>query len=159
MAKLQRLRIQGNDLIPVAVFALVLHTKEKAARREHRAAEITVLELVLRVNCAVVRGAVQRFTVAVRTENRVIAGSDHAVVLDGRCLQDTHAAVEDVHLVARTHHQAAVGSACQVQPTFCNELLGEVERHLLQPAARLVGRLPPGQPLRAHRRRRPVLRL
>eukprot|EP00964_Phaeocystis_antarctica_P031052 scaffold17576_cov66-Phaeocystis_antarctica.AAC.3 len=37
------------------------------------------------------------------------------------------------------------------------ELLLEVERHLLQPAARRVGRLPPGQPLRAPRCRRPVL--
>eukprot|EP00964_Phaeocystis_antarctica_P002737 scaffold1452_cov64-Phaeocystis_antarctica.AAC.7 len=97
MAKLQRLRIQGNDLIPVVVFH-VYHAKEKAARCEHRAAEQIALELVLRVNCAVVRGAVQRVTVAVRMENRVIAGSDHAVVLDLRCLQDMHAAVEDVHL-------------------------------------------------------------
>eukprot|EP00964_Phaeocystis_antarctica_P029447 scaffold16589_cov69-Phaeocystis_antarctica.AAC.5 len=39
------------------------------------------------------------------------------------------------------------------------ELPREFERHLLQPAAGLVGRLPPGQPLRAHGCRRPVLRL
>eukprot|EP00964_Phaeocystis_antarctica_P097605 scaffold63694_cov68-Phaeocystis_antarctica.AAC.2 len=154
MAKLQRLRIQGDDLIPLVVplgvVFRVYHAKEKAARREHRAAEMIALELVLSVNCAVVRGAVQRFTVAVRTENRVIAGSDHVagVVLEhGGRLQDMHAAVEDVHLGACTHHQSAVGSAYHSQTTACDELLWQVERHLLQPAARLVGRLPPGQPL------------
>eukprot|EP00964_Phaeocystis_antarctica_P125688 scaffold89363_cov57-Phaeocystis_antarctica.AAC.2 len=108
MAKLHRLRIQGDDLIPALVirqhFFNKCQAKEKAARREHRAVETIALELVLRVNCAVVRGAVQRRTnsrAVAGVESRVIAGSDRASVaevLAGRCLQDKHAAVEDAHL-------------------------------------------------------------
>eukprot|EP00964_Phaeocystis_antarctica_P091906 scaffold58995_cov58-Phaeocystis_antarctica.AAC.3 len=69
MAKLQRLRIQGDDLIPLVVDVVVYHTKEKAARREHRGAETIALELVLRVSCAAVRGTVQRFSAAPTMEN------------------------------------------------------------------------------------------
>eukprot|EP00964_Phaeocystis_antarctica_P012233 scaffold6758_cov56-Phaeocystis_antarctica.AAC.5 len=171
MAKLHGLRIQGDDLITAEIRILSLflflflcpehHAKEEAARRENRGVEVTALELVLRGSCAIVSGAAQRR--AGTKENRVSAGSGQVVPADhvftgNPALQDTHAAVEDVHLGAFTHHQLAVGGACHVQKT-CAELLWQVARHLLQPTARLVGRLPPGQPLRAHRCRRPVLRL
>ena len=123
--------------------------------------EMIVLELVIRGECAFVRGATQR---CIGVENRVIAGSDQAMAA-GHCLQDTHVAVEDEQLGALTHHQSAVGSACHLQKKASSkaygELLRQVERHRLQPAPpwSFVGRLPPGQPLRAHGCRRPVLRL
>eukprot|EP00964_Phaeocystis_antarctica_P150189 scaffold117568_cov66-Phaeocystis_antarctica.AAC.3 len=152
VAELHRLRIEGDDLILVVVILDARHAKEKASGREHRGKEAIALELVLRANGAVVRGATQRCQ-RMRlpaVENRVIAGSERASVLAGHRLQDTHAAVEDVHLFSRTHHQSTVGSSRHLQIKR-DELLWDVERHLLQPAAGLVGRLPPGPPLRAHR--------
>ena len=67
---------------------------------------------------------------------------------------------------ARSQRQPSIGSGCCPKQTITiiieEQLFWEVERHLLQPAAgpgRLVGRLPPDQPLRAHGCRSPVLRL
>eukprot|EP00964_Phaeocystis_antarctica_P013062 scaffold7155_cov63-Phaeocystis_antarctica.AAC.3 len=172
VAKLQRLRIQGYDLIVYRVASVLVveyRAKEKAARREHMAGDAMALEPVLGDGCAVVSGTTQLriFGVIGALENRVVDGS-HQVGVVGYGLQDTHAAVEDVHLPppgrpVLTHHQSAIGSGCHLQTTVCVDLhlLWELEPHLLQPAApwSFVGRLPPDQPLRAHRCSRPILRL
>ena len=60
---------------------------------------------------------------------------------------------------SRTTSRPSGVAVCFFQRTAYVDLFWQLERHLLQPAAGLVGRLPPGQPLRAHRCRRPVLRL
>ena len=106
MAKLQRLRIQGEDLVRVdldAQYSLSTHdSKEKAVRPEHRGCVVkSELDLVLRNGFAIVSGTTHWSRCAGTPEDGVIVGSDHAVGSDTCCchrLQDTHTAVENVHL-------------------------------------------------------------
>eukprot|EP00964_Phaeocystis_antarctica_P056782 scaffold33548_cov46-Phaeocystis_antarctica.AAC.3 len=79
MAKLQRLRIQGDDLIQLGVVCVEHHAEEKAARREHRAVEVIALESVLRDESVVPRGLSGAKQLRIgAAENRVIVGRDHA---------------------------------------------------------------------------------
>eukprot|EP00964_Phaeocystis_antarctica_P060440 scaffold36048_cov59-Phaeocystis_antarctica.AAC.8 len=164
VAGLQRLGVEGDDLVQLEIALIAKYAEEQPAGREDRGVDIFVRIFVVRdLGSGVSEAAESLLTECGRVKELLASGDTANIANVARKLEAgaaAHVASEDAHRGSRPHYQLiAARYHRRAQRDFVEEILRKVERHLSQATPALAGCLPAVRPLRAHRGRRAVLQL